>query len=663
MKWKQGLFALLTVAAALPAAAQSPADLKPPAPVPTVTAPATETPSAEAPAATASLTKADVDAWLDGYLPYGLATGDIAGAVIVVVKDGQVLTQRGYGYADVKEHVPVDPAATLFRPGSISKLFTWTAVMQQVQAGTLDLDRDINDYLDFKIPPAFGKPITLRNLMTHTGGFEETAKYLLLNDPKLSVPLGTAMKRWIPERIQAPGAIPAYSNYGASLAGYIVERVSGEPFAQYIQDHIFNPLGMAHSSFLQPLPPELAPGMSKGYTLASKDPLPFEIIDMSPAGALSATGADMARFMIAHLADGGPLLNPQTATQMHADANVPYAGLPAMALGFYHEDRNGQTIVGHGGDTDVFHSDLHLYLGRGVGLFMSFNSAGREGAAHVLRAQLFDDFTDRYFPQAAPALPTAPTAREHGALLAGHYVSSRGSVSNFMKMLALLGETQVSVNADDTITVSSLLNAAKVPKKWREVAPWRWQEVDGRDTLAAVVKDGHVQMFSIAAFAPIIEFVPAPALLNAGWIMPVVAVALGAVALTALSWPIVALVRRRYRHNPGLAGRPLALHRATRITTWLVVAFIAGWGVILSMVNEDISALDGRLDVWMRLLQAILLLVIVGTVAAIWNTYDIATRPGRHRLATAWSALLALSLLFLTWLAISVKLLTVTLDF
>ena len=100
----------------------------------------------------AALTATDVNAWLDGFLPYALGRGDIPGAVVVVVKDGQVVTQRGYGFADVAKGRRVDPSTTLFRPGSISKLFTWTAVMQQVEQGKLNLDADVNQYLDFKIP-------------------------------------------------------------------------------------------------------------------------------------------------------------------------------------------------------------------------------------------------------------------------------------------------------------------------------------------------------------------------------------------------------------------------------------------------------------------------------------------------------------------------------
>eukprot|EP01035_Chromulina_nebulosa_P027990 gene27990-36879_t len=213
-------------------------------------------------------------------------------------------------------------------------------------------------------------------------------------------------------------------------------------------------------------------------------------IRKNTCGALSATGTDMAKFMIAHLSASNPLLDAKTAQLMYTTANTPIPGMPGMALGFYHEGRNGLNIIGHGGDTDWFHSDLHLYRDKGVGLYLSFNSGGKEGAAHVLRERMFDSFTDRYFPHAGAALPTLATAAEHGRALAGHYVSSRGSVTNWLRIVNLIGQASVTVNDDNTITVSALTNAAGVPKRWRETAPWQWQEVGGEDRLGAMVKDG-----------------------------------------------------------------------------------------------------------------------------------------------------------------------------
>ncbi|MGC2244615.1 MAG: serine hydrolase domain-containing protein, partial [Candidatus Aquilonibacter sp.] len=252
-----------------------------------------------------AMTAQDLDTFYAGLMPYALHRADIPGAVLVVVKDGKILFAKGYGYADIKTKRPVDPATTIFRPGSVSKLFTWTAVMQLVQAGKIDLDADVNKYIDFTIPPYDGKPVTMRNLMTHSAGFEETVRDLLVDTKAQVLPIDMYLKRRLPTRIFPPGEIIAYSNYGATLAGYIVQRVSGEKFEDYIAKHIFTPLGMLHSSFVQPLPPNLAPLMATGYLNASEGKTkPFEYVDTAPAGSSSSTGIDMAHFMLAYL-DGG----------------------------------------------------------------------------------------------------------------------------------------------------------------------------------------------------------------------------------------------------------------------------------------------------------------------------------------------------------------------
>ena len=646
-------------ALATPIAAQVPAALTPAQPA----QPTADTPPPANPPSTPALTKADVDAWLDGFVPYALHSGDIGGAVVVVVKDGQVLTERGFGYADVKRQKPIDPKTTLFRPGSISKLFTWTAVMQLVQAGKIDLDADINTYLDFKMPPAFGKPITMRDLMTHRPGFEEAVKYLISEDPKHIPSLGDALKRWTPARVYAPGTLPAYSNYGASLAGYIVERVSGEPFDAYVEHHIFQPLGMAHSSFRQPLPSTLAPLLSNGYERASGDPHAYEIIPLSPAGALAATGDDMARFMIAQLNQGGPLLAPQTAAYMHKVNDTPIPGMPGMALGFYHEDRNGLNIIGHGGDTDWFHSDLHLYLDKDVGFFISLNSLGKDGNAHVVLDRTFAGFTDRYFPHPTPPLPTASTAHAHGLAMAGNYISSRGSYTNWVRAIALLGNVKVTLNSDDTISVSMLTNAAGVVKKWREVAPWQWQEVGGDGRLGAAVKDGRVTAIAPAGFAPIFVFLPAPWNLDAAWMMPLMLVALAIMLLTALTWPIRAIVRRRYRYASQVVGRRLWLNRATQATAWILLAVPLGWMTMIQLLSSDVGNLDGRLDPWMRLLQLLSLVGIAGTAATLWNLYQSTRQPRRPILSIVWLALVALAAVYLVWLMLTLRTLTPSLNY
>jgi CubicO group peptidase (beta-lactamase class C family) len=339
-------------------------------------APKPVAPPPPAPSQAHVLDAQDVNAFLDGYMLYALKKADAAGAVVVVVKDGQVVTERGFGYSDVATQKPVDPKKTLFRPGSISKLFLWTAVMQLQEQGKLDLDADINKYLDFKVPPKDGKPVTMRNLMTHTPGFEEWGKRLFVADASR---LGTLREfvSHVPVRIYEPGKTIAYSNYGAALAGYIVQRVSGEPFSDYIDHHILTPLDMHRSTFVQPLPANLAPDMEPSYALASQPAKSFEFVNGAPAGSMSATGDDMSHFMIAHLQNGryggGQILKPETAKYMHQTAFTPVPPLNGMALGFYREDKNGHAVVAHAGDTGKFHSELHLLIDDNVGLFISFS--------------------------------------------------------------------------------------------------------------------------------------------------------------------------------------------------------------------------------------------------------------------------------------------------
>jgi hypothetical protein len=419
---------------------------------------------------------------------------------------------------------------------------------------------------------------------------------------------------------------------------------------------------MTHSSYDQPLPPALRPLMSKGYESGSSEAKPYEVIGMAPAGALASSGADMGRFMIAHL--NHTLLNPQTSQLMYAEANKPFSALPAMALGFYHEDRNGLNIVGHGGDTVFFHSDLHLFLDKNVGLYISMNSVGKNGAAHGLREELLQQFADRYYPAPPQNLPTLSTAKAHGEALSGHYVSSRAGGFNFLRFVALLSEATVSVDKDGHLVASAITDLSGSPRKWREVKPFVWQELNGADYLQAVRNaDGSVKMFSITPYAPIIEFLPAPPSLNAGWIFPVGGAALLIMLVAALGWPIVALVRRRYKYQADVSGRALTLHRATRGTAWLFLVLVVGWVLVINAVDKDLTALNGGLDVWMRLLQLILIVAIVGTLAAIWNAYAVAKAPGRHWVLTLWAVLIALAAVFLVWLCLDLGLLTASLEY
>ena len=245
------LLLLVSLAAAVSWSAQSPTAAAPQNP--STDRSASEKPApATPPPVVHPLTGPDLEAFFDGIIPLQLERSDAAGATVLVMKDGKDLLRKGYGFADIAKKKPVDPDSTIFRLASISKLFTWISVMQLAEQGKLDIDADVNKYLDVQIAPAFGKPITLRNLMTHTGGFEEEIRDILFVDPKQATTLRDFLIENQPHRIFPPGEIPAYSNYGVGLAGYIVQRFSGEPFEKYVAEHIPQPLEMNQSSNEQP---------------------------------------------------------------------------------------------------------------------------------------------------------------------------------------------------------------------------------------------------------------------------------------------------------------------------------------------------------------------------------------------------------------------------
>ena len=602
------------------------------------------------------LTRQDVEAWMDGYVPYALQRGDVAGAVVVVVKDGQVLMEKGYGYSDLKTRTPVDPQKTLFRPGSVSKLFTWTAVMQQVERGKINLDADINTYLpkDFQIPPRNGKPITMRHIMTHTPGFEEQIKNLLAADPKVS--LEAHLKNWVPKRIFDPGTTPAYSNYATALAGYVVERVSGQNFNDYLDANIFRPLGMNSSSFRQPLPANLAANMSKGYETASGgEAKPYENVSLYPAGSLASTGDDMGKFMIAHLNGGAGLLKPETARLMHTTGYTVIPGVHRMLLGFYEQDHNGHRALGHGGDTQWFHSNLHLMPDDRVGVFISMNSAGRDGASGTIRSYLWEGFVDRYFPDARPAVPSidAKTAKEHAQLIAGNYVSSRRADSSFLSFLELLGQPKVIANPDGTISIAMLTGASGQPKKWREVAPFVWEEVGGTARIAAEVKDGKVVRFTGDEVSPFMMFTKAGFAHDTSWMLPALIAALVILLLTALLWPITALVRRRYRGEFPLSGNEARAYRLVRIGSLLTVLVFAGWaGLVVAMFSE-FSMLTAKTDPYIWILQILGVIVFFGTfLIAAWNAW-LVWKGRRSWFAKLWSTLLVLASLMVLFVALN----------
>lgn len=597
------------------------------------------------------MTQADLTAFFGGLVPLQIERDDIAGAVVAVVRGGKVIFAEGYGYADLKDKKPVSAETTLFRCGSISKLFTWTAVMQLVEQGKINLDADVNQYLDFNIPARFGKPVTMRNLMTHTPGFEEAIKDLIVEDAAHIPSLHDYLASHQPEEIFVPGSVGAYSNYGATLAGYIVQRVSGQNFDDYIDQHIFGPLDMKYATFRQPLPADLKSFMSTGYQLASGDAKKFEIVTAAPAGSVAISAMSITHFMIAHLHDGvyngARILQPETVKLMHTAQFAPDPRVHAMCLGFYEETRNGHRIIGHGGDTQYFHSDLHLILDADTGLFVSYNSAGRGDVEP--RGPLFQKFLDRYFPYSPPDVKPLPTAAADARSVAGLYIPSRRSQTNMFYLASLVGEMTVSVGKDGKIVTPDLLQISGQPREWREVEPQVWQDTSDAQQRLIFDRDSSGRWYIALGYPFVI-------LQQISWYESKILIQVGLVfsfavfLLTVLLWPVAAMVRRHYGRKLEWSKQERRARRRARAVCILLLFY---WSLLvgsLILKGNDLGFLSSRTDWWFRALQILGWLGALGTLIAVWNFFVSWYTLGRWWFAKLHDALILVACLFTVWI-------------
>jgi CubicO group peptidase (beta-lactamase class C family) len=580
------------------------------------------------------------------------------GAVVVVVKRDATLFAKGYGFSDIEARTPFTADATLVRPGSISKLFTGIAVMQLVDAGKLDLDRDVNGYLDFTIPvPGGGVPVTLRRLLTHRAGFEEHVKELF-SSSREPAPLGPWLARNLPQRVFPNGDVEAYSNYGLALAGYIVERVSGEPFVAYVQGHILDPLGMRHSTFRQPLPDDLAPLMAKPYRVSDKPPLTsFETIIMAPAGALSATGTDMGRFLRA-LMNGGELDGARILPKARLDEMMmpPSDATPAgyLGLAFFGSKVAGYDSIGHAGATMAFFSDLKFFPEQGIGVFVSRDGLGEFNPLTDIPPDPANVIAQRFLPKLPDADGTRTTALPSNAEIAGIYHASRRAETTWLRLSDLLSERAVKVDSAGNLTV--------FPAIWPFMTGRRFKRVDQNlyegpaNARIVFVEAGAGSYFA----APSARLQRVPWFLDVRWITPALLASIAVILLTLISWPIAALWRY-WRKKPWSKDRDdrrkfLAVRLVLLADAAVVVAIAVFFTMPATVYNE-------ALDPWMRVFYALAWLGVLGAIPIVWS----AVVFWRNGIGGRWSrihhSLIAASSAMMAWFFVVFRIAGTTLNY
>jgi CubicO group peptidase (beta-lactamase class C family) len=581
------------------------------------------------------------------------------GAVVVVVKRDALLFAKGYGFCDIAARKPFSADATLVRPGSISKLFTAIAVMQLVAAGRLDLDRDVNGYIDFSIPvPQSGVAVTLRRLLTHRAGFEEHLKGLFSSNREPEA-LGRWLAKNLPQRLFPNGDVEAYSNYGVALAGYIVERASGEPFASYVQRHILDPLDMHRSTFQQPLPEALAPLMAKGYRAANVPPLPFfETIAMAPSGALSATGADMGRFMRALLGggalDGVRILSEASLATMMAPSNPTPAGY--LGLAFFGTKVAGEEAIGHDGATMTFFSSLTLFPEHGIGIFVARDGLGEITAPKDL-GEIPDPVT--VIAQRFLAKPRGLDVRDAkfsgDAGVAGNYHWSRRADSSFLRLSDLVSERVIKLDNAGNARLHLAVWPFGAGEVLRRVGE-NLYEGPGH-TRIAFMDRGSQSYFALPALR--LQRVPWP--LDVRWIGPAVAVSAVLVVLTLMAWP-VAVLWRRWRKRPWSAvSSDRHKYLAVRLVLLADAAVIVAAVVLFIRGSIDPTIYNEALDRVLLVFYALAWLGVIGAMASIWVT----TLFWRNGVGSRWSrihhSLIAASAVMIAWFFLTFRIAGTTL--
>ena len=487
--------------------------------------------------------------------------------------------------------------------------------MQLVEQGKLSLDEDVNTYLDFKIPETFKDPITLRDLMTHTAGFEDKGQGLYKLDPKEVSSLEEYVKQNLPARVFPAGEISAYSNYGTALSGYIVQRVSGIPFNDYIQKNIFDPLAMNNATFQQPLPAKYQPDMASAYNYINGDYIKgsFEYVVGTPAGALSTTGLDMARFMIAHLQngelDGKRILQEKTAIQMHSPLYSSDPRLDGMTYGFFESMTNGNYVISHGGDTMLFHSNLFLIPEYNLGLFISTNgSNGNQMVETVIKT-----FMDHYFPVPLPSLTPSSDFSDRAETYAGSYTLARSNFTTMEKILSLTSPIKVTVDQNREVGIT----LAGKTMNYREVEPGLLVNVENPDD-RLVLKENNGQV-SLSPSMPFV-FLKNPWYATANLHLMIFAVSALLFLITIIFWIVSFFKGMKKRVKTSLP------ERASRFTAGIsgltFIVFLIGFVLTFTNVNPAFGVPDvyfGTTPVLDSLLKLPVLMLIFGLIMLVFS--------------------------------------------
>lgn len=581
----------------------------------------------------APLPRQELEAFVDGVVRRAMTRDHIAGVTISVVQNGQVVLKKGYGFANLDQRKAVDPDQTLFRIASISKTFTWIALMNEIEAGRMRLDGPVNLYLPEPLQlKDQGKKtqVRLRDLMTHTAGFEDRALgQLFERDPNRIRPLADYLRQERPRRVREPGLLPSYSNYGAALAGAAVANVTGKPFEQLVSEEIIVPAGMRHTTFREarpwndrlpaPMSGDLAADLSDGF---SWTPLGWKVQprefmgQVAPAGSASSTAGDMARYMTLLLnggvIDGKTVFSPKTAQAFRTPMYRPAPEAAGWNAGFQDIPLpGGRRGFGHGGATLYFHSNMVIAPDLGLGVFVSVNTDSGANLPATLPATIIEHFYAQ--PPAAP--PPSAMTYEQARLYEGDYLTTRrayGGLEGFINRI--IGRAKIRATPDGRLSVSEGGSTTLFTAAGR---PGVFKAVDGPLILAFDANgDRPSRFYAARGFATYERIGP---MRSASLLTAVIALA----GLASLATVLGAIVRnRREARQTPVQARASQMQTAQAVL-WLISA--ACMGVFAARASDQTAAFFGWPSGWLlsgsacALVAALLAILTLGALPMVWR--------------------------------------------
>ncbi len=542
----------------------------------------------------------EFEAFLDAYLAEQMKAHHIPGVVFTLVKDGHIFFSKGYGYADLERQTPIDPNQTVLTTASLGKAFTAVGALQLFERGLIELNEDVRPYLtDLQLKTNFDEPLTLANLLTHTDGFETRLIGVFARTKDDFLPLEKLLENYSPNQIYAPGQYLTYGDFAANLLGYLIQKVSGVSFEQYITENILEPLGMTSSTFDQHLPEEMRARLAPGYEFQGGryEQIPFFFVRYAPSGGLRTTAGDMNRFLLALLnsgeLDGVRILEESSTQMMFHRQFAPHPKTSGISYGLFEHLENGRELFLRDGDGVGTRTRMVLFPEEDLGFFISYNSGDGN-----LRLDIISAFLDHYYPEDGPLFPTPmDNHKNRVGQFAGTYRPIQADTTSFAKSMYFF-EQLIKVQPTDegylniaAISMgdekSSVFGGFEGTSLWVEVEPLYFEQVDGKGQVAFVKDESGnvIQMISGQGYHSTFTKLPwyETQTFQRVLIALVALLILSMVIFTLLIWPLDTLSRKLRKHptkNPVSWGKVTARFWITLTGGMLILFLFRAFGLL-----------------------------------------------------------------------------------